>query len=452
MKYPRYPKYKDSGVEWLGEIPEGWEAKRIGYHFIDRREKVNDTEYPALSVTMHGIVPQMEHVAKTEDNDNRKLVKAGDIVINSRSDRKGASGLSRFDGSVSLINTVLIPDNYIYGWFVHHVIRSEAFQEEYYRYGKGIVADLWSTNYSEMKNIQIPLPPLLTQRTIATFLDSETIKIDGLIKDYEELIALLQEKRQSLISHAVTRGLSELVSPVDPEFGKWAAQNRAQPIKFKYSGIEWLGEIPAEWGTKKLKNCTKTSLNYGANESGEDFVEGHLRYIRITDIIDTKTLYETDIKSLSPEIATQYSLIPGDILLARSGATVGKSFQYQEKHGSCCYAGYLILCRPNDTIINSSFLLFILQSHYYWKYISGMSIQATIQNVSAEKYGNLPIPTPTTLEQQSIAAFLDRETAKIDMLVTETESSISLLKEHRSALITNAVTGKINVEGLVTAK
>ena len=179
-KNQAYPEYKDSGVNWLGSIPKHWKVKRLGQFFEERRDKVSDKDYSALSVTMQGIVPQLETAAKTDAGDNRKLVLKNDFVINSRSDRKGSSGVSPHDGSVSLISIVMTPRKIVPA-FVHHLLRSYPFQEEFYRYGKGIVADLWSTNSSEMKNILIPEIPENEQEVIANFLDHETAKIDTLI-------------------------------------------------------------------------------------------------------------------------------------------------------------------------------------------------------------------------------------------------------------------------------
>ncbi len=133
MSFPRYPKYKASGLAWLGEVPEHWDVKRLGHYFDERRQKVSDKDFPPLSVTKNGILPQLDTAAKTDDGDNRKKVCADDFVINSRSDRKGSSGLATQDGSVSLINTVLTPYNEIYGWFAHYLFRSILFQEEYYK-------------------------------------------------------------------------------------------------------------------------------------------------------------------------------------------------------------------------------------------------------------------------------------------------------------------------------
>ena len=158
MSFPQYPEYKDSGVDWLGEVPAHWEVKRLSHYFDERRQKASDAEFAPLSVTKNGVVPRLETAAKTQDGDNRKKVCAGDFVINSRSDRKGSAGISPTDGTVSLICIVLEPKG-VKGGFVHHLLRSVPFQEEFYRYGKGIVADLWSTGYSEMKNIVLALPP-----------------------------------------------------------------------------------------------------------------------------------------------------------------------------------------------------------------------------------------------------------------------------------------------------
>ncbi|MEO6832572.1 MAG: hypothetical protein ABI169_10225, partial [Chitinophagaceae bacterium] len=158
----RYPAYKDSGVEWLGEVPEHWELIRLGTRFEERRTKVSDKDFPPLSVTKNGILPQLDNAAKSNDGDNRKLVKNGDFVINSRSDRKGSSGIAKADGSVSLINIVMEPRG-INSIFCNYLLKSYVFVEEFYRMGHGIVADLWTTRYDEMKSITLGIPPLPEQ-------------------------------------------------------------------------------------------------------------------------------------------------------------------------------------------------------------------------------------------------------------------------------------------------
>jgi restriction endonuclease S subunit len=200
----RHAAYKDSGVAWLGAVPAHWAVQRIGTAFEERSEKVNDTDYPPLSVSMAGIVPQMESVAKTDNNENRKRVAIGDYVINSRSDRRGASGISIYDGSVSVISIVLSPKRAFFGKYLHHLFRSYRFIEEFYRVGRGIVEDLWTTRYSVMKGIEFSYPPYEEQAAIAAYLDTQTAQIDRIAANLNQQIEQLQTLRKALINEVVT--------------------------------------------------------------------------------------------------------------------------------------------------------------------------------------------------------------------------------------------------------
>ena len=196
-------KMKPSGISWIGEIPENWEVSKIRSLFRERNEKVSDKDWEALSVSKDGILPQLSTAVKTDNGDNRKKVCKGDFVVNSRSDRKGSCGFSDYDGSVSLINIVLKPIN-VLGKYYHYLFRSNDYIEEFYRNGRGIVADLWTTRYSEMRNIAVPLPPISEQKRIADYIEAETSKIDKLIVDKTREVELLKELRQRTISDAVT--------------------------------------------------------------------------------------------------------------------------------------------------------------------------------------------------------------------------------------------------------
>ena len=230
----RYDAYKDSGVEWLGEVPEHWDLTRLGTRFKERKTKVSDKDFPPLSVTKNGTVPQLASAAKSNDGDNRKLVKEGDFVINSRSDRKGSSGIAYQDGSVSLIYIVMEPLD-IHPIYCNYLLKSYNFIEEFYRMGHGIVADLWTTRYDEMKVIMVGIPPLPEQTKIAQFLDDKTIKIDEAIAIKDQQIQLLKERKQILIHKAVTQGLNPNVT-------------------LKDSGVEWIGKIPVGWEVKRIKH------------------------------------------------------------------------------------------------------------------------------------------------------------------------------------------------------
>lgn len=196
-------KWKDSGISWIGKILENWEVDKLGHRFIQRKEKVSDKDYPPLSVSKMGVTPQLESACKTDDGDNRKLVLKGDFVVNSRSDRKGSCGLSELDGSVSLINIVATPRN-IDGHYIHYLFRSNNYIEEFYRMGRGIVADLWTTRWSEMRTIMIPVPPLSEQKEIVAYIEKKVSSIDSQIASIEKQIANLNEYKQSLISDVVT--------------------------------------------------------------------------------------------------------------------------------------------------------------------------------------------------------------------------------------------------------
>ena len=195
---------KDSGAEWIGKVPNNWNLGRIGGFYSLRNEKVSDKDYPPLSVTMKGILPQLETAAKTNDGDNRKLVRKGDFAINSRSDRRGSCGISKYDGSVSLINTVLTPRGDMSAAYYDWVFHCTRFSDEFYRQGHGIVDDLWTTGWQEMKKIIIPVPPLPEQNKIADYLSSKCSDVDFVISQKNQQVETLANYKKSLIYEYVT--------------------------------------------------------------------------------------------------------------------------------------------------------------------------------------------------------------------------------------------------------
>ncbi len=195
---------KDSGIPWVGKTPEYWKVGRIGGLYELRNQKVSDKDFMPLSVTMKGILPQLETAAKTNDGDNRKLVRMGDFAINSRSDRRGSCGISDYDGSVSLINTILKPRNRMNAKYYNWLFHTPMFADEFYKWGHGIVDDLWTTNWSEMKRISIPFPPLDEQQEIADYLDNKCAEIEQIIADKKTQIETLDGYKKSLIYEYVT--------------------------------------------------------------------------------------------------------------------------------------------------------------------------------------------------------------------------------------------------------
>ncbi|HQM63015.1 MAG TPA: restriction endonuclease subunit S [Acidobacteriota bacterium] len=214
--------------------------------------------------------------------------------------------------------------------------------------------------------------------------------------------------------------------------------------RYKTTGIEWLAEIPEHWEAKRLRFLLSEPLKYGANESAELDDPDLPRYIRITDVHENGRLREDTFKSLPEDVAYPYLLKEGDLLFARSGATVGKSFYYESSWGRAAYAGYLIRARFNAERMMPRFINYFTNSHQYWQWLGLSFIQATIQNVSAEKYANLVVTVPAIYEQRAIAAFLDRETARIDALIEKKRTQAELLQEKRTALISHTVTKGLN--------
>lgn len=396
----------NTDVAWLPQIPAHWQLQKIDALFTERKTKVSDKDYAPLSVTKKGILPQLEHAAKSNDSDNHKLVKAGDFVINSRSDRKGSCGVSKLDGSVSLINLVLTPRSKLNNDYVHYLLRNYRFSEEYYRNGRGIVADLWTTRYSEMRTILLPVPPRAEQDQIVRFLDWKVSEINKLIGIRRQEISLIRQYRELRITERLK--------------GKKV------------------------W----LKRLLKSPLQYGANSSGTDFSSDLPRYIRITDIDSDGNLKQDGAKSIFEEDAAPYILEDGDILLARSGATVGKAFLYKKCYGLSAYAGYLIRAKFDNSRILPEYFMYFTNSSTYLDWKNSVFIQATIQNISAEKYGYLPIPLPSIDEQKRIVNELDLICKYMDSLVEIKYKEIHALQELKAVIISDVVTGKIDVRNV----
>lgn len=420
MSFPKYPEYKESGIEILTAIPIHWQVifmkrfAQLAYGDALPTDMRDDGQIPVYG--SNGIVG-----IHSTSNTKSPVILVG---------RKGSYGALNWSNQpVFAIDTVyFIDENYCSAnlrwlfWTLHIADFSGCSQD----------TGVPGLSRSLAHNTCLPFPSSQEQYAIAAFLDRETAKIDTLVAEQEKLIDLLKEKRQAVISHAVTKGL-------DPN------------VPMKDSGVEWLGEVPEHWHVVQLKRILDEPMMYGANEAADDDTPNHPRFVRITDITEDGDLREDTFRSLPPSTASPYILQNGDILLARSGATVGKSFIYKDSWGICCFAGYLIRARAKREIMNHDFLYKCFQSDFYWKYIGSEQIQATIQNVSAQKYGSLVIPIPPISEQSDIVRLLAEEEKRIQELMQEAQKAISLLKERRSALISAAVTGKIDVRGLAEA-
>ncbi|NCD35143.1 MAG: restriction endonuclease subunit S [Spartobacteria bacterium] len=427
-----YPEYKDSGVPWLREVPEHWEVKRLGSQFAQRKEKVSDKDYPPLSVTKKGILPQLETAAKTNDGDNRKKVVAGDFVINSRSDRKGSSGISPHTGSVSLINTVITPlamDQR----YVHNFFRSFSFQEEFYRVGRGIVADLWSTKYSDMATIMVPVPPPTEQRQIARYLDWQTAKISTFIRNKKKLIALLKEQKQNIINEAVTKG-------INPH------------VKMKDSGVEWIGEIPTHWSVRKFKQLGAFICGYSFDSAR--FTDSGTRVLKIANI-QTMNISWADESYLPLEnfdLYKRFQVKTNDLVFALTRPVIKSGLKAAivslPNSERILLNQRNAIFRSND-LISKSFLYYtVFCPRFLDAFLLKIDFTGQQPNISTNDIGQIHMPIPSLSEQQTIVAHIEKETAIIDRTITRAEREIELIEEYRTRLVSDVVTGKVDVRSV----
>lgn len=439
-RYRNDEEMKDSGVEWIGKIPKEWSISRISKEFIIRNEKVSDKDFAPLSVTKQGILPQLDSVAKSDNGDNRKRVCVGDFVINSRADRKGSCGTSSYDGSVSLICNVLTP-KYLDSQYIHSLFRNYYFSEEFYRWGSGIVDDLWSTNIEKMKKINIPKPNKNEDKKIAKFLDKKTAQFDSIISKKEALIQKLEEAKKSLISEVVT-GKVKVVKTND---GYELVERKKEEMKD--SGVEWLGDIPKEWDIKKLKhisilNPSKSEVRKHLEEDIEvSFIPMNsvrLGYInieqskKISEIIDGYTYFKNDdivMAKVTPCFENRNIAISENLVN-------GIGFGSTELN--------VIRCIKKEDI---EYLYYSLQEE---KFINVATSEMTgaggLKRVTSNFLINAQFAYPnTTKEKEKIIEYLNEKEIVIRDIIDKTKQQIEKLKEAKQSLISEAVTGKIEI-------
>ena len=407
---------KNSGIEWLGNIPADWNIVKIGSQYTERKTKVSDKDYPPLSVTMKGIVPQLATAAKSDAHDDRKLVCVGDFAINSRSDRRGSCGISEYDGSVSLINTILAPRDEMnpryYNWLFH----STMFSDEFYKWGHGIVDDLWTTNWQDMKRIAIPEPTLSEQERIADFLDRTCAEIDTVIEKTKATIEEYKKLKQSVITEAVTKGIRG---------------DRAM----KDSGVEWIGDIPAEWNVKKLKYTSEFKQNK-YNEA-----DGDLTYIGLENIVAWNGQY---IETAS-EYDKEQSLIceANDILFGKLRPYLAKVYISPKKQ--CCSGEFCVIAIKEQ---NTKFMWYQLISHGFIFMVDRSTYGTKMPRANADYVKNMSVSIPSLEEQEEIADFLDRKCAKFDKLIADKTHLLEEMESYKKSVIYEYVTGKKEVNNI----
>ncbi|WP_196769226.1 restriction endonuclease subunit S [Lactobacillus delbrueckii] len=385
----------NTDVVWLPQIPAHWQLQKIGALFTERKTKISDKDYAPLSVTKKGILPQLEHAAKSIDSDNRKLVKAGDFVINSRSDRKGSCGVSKFDGSVSLINLVLTPRSGLNNDYVHYLLRNYKFSEEYYRNGRGIVADLWTTRYSEMRTILLPVPPRAEQDQIVRFLDWKVSKANTLINIKKKEIKSVESLKHSAVSDAVTHGLTA-------------------DIPMKYSGVKWLGDIPAHWTTIKLRQLLSSVSEKNHPE------------LPLLSVVREQGVIVRDVDDKE----ANHNYIPDDLsgykMVKKGQFVMNKMKAWQGSYGISDYTGivspaYFIFDVAFD---NLEYFHYAIRSKVYVNFFAQASdgIRVGQWDLQMDKMKEIPFIVPPADEQIAIVEHIKKTLPKYDEAIEKNKS------------------------------
>ncbi len=403
---------RDSRQEWLGMIPNEWRLSRIGSLYTLRNTKVSDKDYPPLSVTMKGIVPQLETAAKTDDGDNRKLVKVGDFAINSRSDRRGSCGISPYDGSVSLINTVLTPKDEMHPGYYNWLFHTVAFADEFYKWGHGIVNDLWTTRWQEMKRIVVPVPPLSIQKSISIFLDERCKKIDAIINEMKKSVDDYRKWRASIISETITRG-------IDLE------------CELCGSGVDWIGEIPSSWQVKKIKYFG-SQLTFRA-ESNEG-------YIGLENVESATGRYLSSKDKEFMAEGTSLKVEKGDVLFGKLRPYLAKCIIADSD--ACCSTEFIVI-KPCGC--DARYLKYIMLSPKFIDVVNMSTYGAKMPRANWDFIGNIKTPFPPKEVQTEIVEELEKKLVIIDELIAEKIALIDDLEVYKKSIIYETVTGKRKV-------
>lgn len=425
---------KSSNTEWLGDIPAEWDIAQIDNYYELRNEKVSDYDFEPLSVTMKGIVPQLATAAKSNDHSNRKLVKKGDFVINSRSDRRGSCGISPLDGSVSLINLVMEPRGEMNPQYYNWLFHTEQFADEFYKWGHGIVDDLWTTRWREMKKILIVAPSPNEQQAIADYLDETCSKIDEIIVEAKASIDEYKELKQSVITEAVLHGFEEK--------------------SVKHSSIEWIGDYNAEFGMTRIgRFCFVTKLagfeytnamaDSIANEFGVPIVRA--QNVKMFKFYSDK-IGEFIPKDISFQL-NRSSLNKKCLLITFIGAGIGDVcvFDEKERYHLAPNVAKIEIFDEYKCLLDEHYLMYYLGSEAGQGEIRRISKASAQPSLSMETIRSINVVLPPFDVQEQIVEYLNKKILHMDSLIAEKESLINDLEAYKKSLIYEVVTGKRRV-------
>lgn len=445
MSFPRYPAYKDSGVAWLGAVPAHWGTSQSRRMFKARSEPALTTDRMLTSSQKYGVLYQADFVEREGrrvvevilGKENLKHVEPDDFIISMRSFQGGIEWC-KLVGSTSFHYVMLTPVKHVHPPFFAHLLKSSRYIEAL-RTTTDLIRDGQELRFSNFAQVHLPIVPPAEQAEIANFLDHETAKIDALVAEQEQLIALLKEKRQAVISRAVTQGL-------DPS------------VPMKDSGVAWLGEVPAHWEVRRLRHViARIEQGWSPECYAREADEQEWGVVK-AGCVNGGEFRATENKALPPELSPEpdCEIRAGDVLMSRASGS-------PELVGSTALVGNI---RERLMLSDKIFRLKLVESvasSFFVAALNSRPLRIQIENALSGGNGmanNLPqsslltfaMAVPPRPEQSTIVDFLNQEVARTDALMTETQRAISLLQERRTALISAAVTGQIDVRGCVPPK
>ena len=429
-----HQEYKDSGVEWCPSIPSHWDVLKT--KFLFKQVSIRDSaDEELLSIYRdYGVVPRYSRDDNfnrpAEDLTNYKLVRKGFLVINKMKAWQGSIALSDLQGIVSPAYITCEPTANFYGRYFHYLYRSQLYIQEWNRLSQGIRPSQWDLSYEDFSQTPAFFPPLSEQQAIADFLDCKTAQVDMLIEKKQRQIDLLQEQRTALINHAVMKGLNP-------------------NVPMKDSGVEWFEEIPSDWKVLPLKRVVQKFVDYRGHTPVK--TDSGVLLITARNIRDGKLDFETSKEYIAVDNYDSWMVrgLPekGDVMVTTE-APLGATAQIEEEY--VALAQRLILLKTDKSQMDNTFLKYYFLSQAGQHELYSQATGSTALGIKASKFYNINIVIPPLKEQQKIVEYLTGEETRILSLKKRIEEIIGLLREYRTALISEAVTGKVDVRGWKT--
>ncbi|GAA3326069.1 restriction endonuclease subunit S [Paeniglutamicibacter sulfureus] len=425
-----YPEYKDSGFDWLGALPTGWEARRLKFGFdLQKRPIASDMDIVTAFRDGEVTLRKNRRLGGYTEGDKQigyQGIESGDLVIHAMDAFAGAIGVSDSRGKSTPVYNVCRPKPGVNARFFALALRHLALTGYIESLSKGIRERSTDFRWADAKNVIVPFPPQHEQYAIVDYLDRETAEIDAFIADQEELIALLAERRTTTITQAVTKGL-------DPN------------APMKDSGVDWLGDVPEGWSVQRLSHVTSAVIDC-LHSTPEKSDEGKFISIRTSCIRDGELFPEKGLTIDEPtfrERTAKGTPEAGDVFFTRE-APAGEA-ALVDNLGHYALGQRMVLLKPSSELLDSRFLLWNIYMPHVRRYIDIEANGSTVKNLPIPDIKSIPIVVPRKDQQQRIIGYLNREISEIDEAIADARASIALSKERRAAVISAAVTGKIDV-------